>query len=78
MLGFSIISSTELQRMQQLDSSFRGIIDGKEAQIASLKKQVSNQNDVIAKFQTENNALMYKLAKFDRKGVNGKFVKATI
>ncbi|GHT09036.1 hypothetical protein FACS189426_06220 [Bacteroidia bacterium] len=78
MFGLKIISSKKLERMNNLDESFRGIIDGKEAQIKSLENQVSNQNDVIAKLQLENNILSEKLAKFDRKRVNGRFVKATI
>jgi uncharacterized coiled-coil protein SlyX len=74
MLGFSIISSKELQRLQALDSLYPENI----TKIVSLEKQVRNQNDVIEKFQRENDVLTYKLGKFDRKRVNGKFVKSTI
>jgi hypothetical protein len=64
MFGFNIIKCKKLQEMQQSEESFQGIITGKDAEISSLKLQVETLSE--------------KLAKFDRKRVNGKFCKTTI
>jgi hypothetical protein len=62
MLGFKIISKKKLERMNNLNKSFRSIIKNKEAQIKSLENHVNNQNNLIAKYQMENYFIEEKLA----------------
>jgi len=63
MFGLSIVSTDELKRLQDVDDLF-------STKMGEKVKEVFNLNEQI-KFLSE------KLAKFDRKRVNGKFVKTT-
>ena len=62
MFGLSIISTDELKRLQDVDKSF-------STKMGEKVKEVFNLNEQIK-------LLSEKLAKFNRKRENGKFVKS--
>ena len=63
MFGLSIVSTDELKRLQDVDDLFSTKMGEKVTEIFNLNEQIKS--------------LLEKLAKFDRKRVNGKFVKTT-
>ena len=63
MFGLSIVSTDELKRLQDVDDLF-------STKMGEKIKEVFNLNEQI-KFLSE------RLAKFDRKRENGKFIKTT-
>ena len=63
MFGLSIVSTDELKRLQDVDDLFSTKMGEKVTEVFNLNEQIKS--------------LLKKLAKFDRKRVNGKFVKTT-